>query len=59
MTHLAPLRLALSVLIIVTNALPVETGELIGYLEWAEPVIQEAGAKFYMMRVCPFYQSWN
>jgi len=29
-----------------------ETGNLIGYLEWAEPVIQESGAKFYMMRVC-------
>ena len=34
------------------TAHPVETGELIGYLEWAEPVIQETGAKFYMMRVC-------
>ena len=31
----------------------VETGRLIGYLEWAEPVIQDSGAKFYMMRVCP------
>ena len=31
----------------------VETGKLIGYLEWAEPVIQDSGAKFYMMRVCP------
>ena len=30
----------------------VETGELIGYVEWAEFVIQESGAKFYMMRVC-------
>jgi salicylate hydroxylase len=27
-----------------------ETGDLIGYLEWAEPVIEEAGARFYMMR---------
>jgi salicylate hydroxylase len=31
---------------------PGETGNLVGYLEWAEPVIQESGAKFYMMRVC-------
>ena len=35
----------------------VETGKLIGYLEWAEPVIQESGAKFYMMRVCPGRQA--
>lgn len=41
----------------------VETGKVIGLLEWAEPVVQESGAKFYMMRVsiivdwevtCPF-----
>ena len=36
-----------------------ETGDLIGYLEWAEPVIQETGAKFYMMRVCHSSSSWN
>lgn len=30
----------------------VETGKLIGYLEWAEPVIQDSGAKYYQMRVC-------
>ena len=37
-----------------TRRLPptVETGQVIGLLEWAEPVIQESGAKFYMMRVC-------
>ncbi|KAI0272531.1 hypothetical protein BC834DRAFT_1038601 [Gloeopeniophorella convolvens] len=28
----------------------VQTGHLLGYLEWAEDVIQESGAKFYMMR---------
>jgi salicylate hydroxylase len=32
---------------------PVETGELIGYLDWAEPVIQDIGAMFCMIRVCP------
>jgi hypothetical protein len=31
----------------------VETGELLGYLEWADPLIQDSGAKFYMMRVGP------
>jgi hypothetical protein len=31
----------------------VETGKLIGYLEWAEPVIQDSGAAYYQMRVCP------
>jgi salicylate hydroxylase len=36
-----------------------ETGDLIGYLEWAEPVIQETGAKFYMMRVCHNSSRWN
>ena len=34
----------------------VETGRLLGHLEWAHPVIQESGAKFYMMRVCPSHQ---
>ena len=38
------------------TAYPVGTGELIGYLEWAEPVVQEVGAKFYMMRVRPFHR---
>jgi len=37
----------------------VETGDLLGYLEWAEPVIEEAGAMFYMMRVCHNPSSWN
>jgi salicylate hydroxylase len=30
----------------------VETGERRGFLEWADPVIQDSGAKFYMIRVC-------
>jgi hypothetical protein len=42
--------------VILLTAHPVETGELIGYLEWAAPVIEETGAKFYMMRVCPIHQ---
>jgi hypothetical protein len=29
-----------------------ETGDLIGYLEWAAPMIEETGAVFYFMRVC-------
>ncbi|KAI9438895.1 FAD/NAD-P-binding domain-containing protein [Lactarius psammicola] len=32
------------------------TGKLIGYLEWAEPVIQDSGAKFYMMRYSDLHQ---
>jgi hypothetical protein len=35
----------------------VETGKLIGYLEWAMPVIQDCGAEFYMMCVCPSHQT--
>ena len=37
------------------TAYPVESCEL-RYLEWAEPVAQEVGAKFYMMRVRPFHR---
>ncbi|KAH9024901.1 hypothetical protein EDB84DRAFT_1564246 [Lactarius hengduanensis] len=33
-----------------------ETGKLIGFLQWAEPVIQDSGAKFYMMRYDHLYQ---
>ncbi|KAH9066722.1 hypothetical protein EDB87DRAFT_1828071 [Lactarius vividus] len=33
-----------------------ETGDLIGLLQWAEPVIQDSGAKFYMMRYDHLYQ---
>jgi hypothetical protein len=36
-----------------------ETGDLLGYLEWAGPVIQETGAMIYMMRVCHNLSSWN
>jgi salicylate hydroxylase len=35
-----------------------ETGDIIGYLEWAEPLIEETGAMFYMMRVCHNSLSW-
>jgi salicylate hydroxylase len=42
-------RLASTMLILSSD----ETGKLIGYLEWAELIIQDSGAKFYMMRVCP------
>ena len=33
-----------------------ETGNLIGYLEWADSIIEETGALFYMMRVSTIYQ---
>ncbi|KAF8498591.1 FAD/NAD-P-binding domain-containing protein [Russula emetica] len=33
-----------------------ETGDLIGYLEWAEPVIKETGAKFYLMRYSDLHE---
>jgi len=33
-----------------SNLWDYETGKLLGYLEWAEPIIQESGSKFYMMR---------
>jgi hypothetical protein len=36
-----------------------ETGDLIGYLEWAEFVMEETGAMFYMMRVSHNPSSWN
>jgi hypothetical protein len=42
--------------LILLTAHLVETGELIGYLEWAAPVIEETGAVFYMMRVCPIHR---
>jgi salicylate hydroxylase len=29
----------------------VETGELLGYLEWREEVVQETGADFLLMHV--------
>ena len=32
----------------------VETGQLIGYLEWAEPIMQDSGAGFYLMKVCTY-----
>lgn len=31
----------------------VETGKLVGHMEWEERILQESGAKFYMLRVCP------
>jgi salicylate hydroxylase len=34
-----------------------ETGDLVDH-EWAEPVIEEAGSGFYLMRVC-HNSSWN
>lgn len=36
-----------------------ETGDLIGYLEWAAPMIEETGAVFYFMRVCHDSSSRN
>ena len=56
MIHLAPSRLTVYGSL---TACPDETGDLVGYLEWAEPVIEETGAMFYMMRVCHNSSSWN
>ncbi|KAI0305849.1 hypothetical protein B0F90DRAFT_1623939 [Multifurca ochricompacta] len=39
-----------------TNIWDLETGRLLGYLEWAEPVIQDSGAKFYMMRYSDLHE---
>lgn len=36
-----------------------ETGKLLGFLQWPEPVIRDSGAKFYMMRVCPSHRIGN
>ena len=41
--------LLLTVMLILNS---VETGTLIGYLEWAEPIMQDSGAGFYLMKVC-------
>jgi hypothetical protein len=35
-----------------------EADDLVGYLEWAEPVIEETGAMFYTMHVCHNSSSW-
>jgi hypothetical protein len=58
MIHLAPCSVPPLPYWLLTAYLD-ETGDVVGYLEWAEPVIEETGAMFYMMRVWHNSSSWN
>jgi len=39
-----------------SNLWDFETGKLIGYLEWAEPIMQDSGAAYYLIRYCDLHK---